>query len=133
MVGVGAGACLGQQMVIEGVERLADFKHHVVGDVHDVADAADADFFEHAPEPIRAGADLHAANDAGGVTRTQLGVFEAHGDEVFGLRLALAGLGRLEASAVRASCRGLPVRALISRAMPMTLLRSGRLGVISRS
>ena len=33
-------------MIIERVQRLADFQHHKIRDIHDVVDAADADFFQ---------------------------------------------------------------------------------------
>ncbi len=31
-------ARLHQEIIVEGVQRLAIFEHHVIGDVHDVAD-----------------------------------------------------------------------------------------------
>jgi predicted alpha/beta-fold hydrolase len=37
---------LANQMIIKRVQRLADFEHDVIRHVHDVADAADADFFQ---------------------------------------------------------------------------------------
>ena len=36
-------AATGEQVIIERVQRLADFEHHVVRDIHDIVDAADAD------------------------------------------------------------------------------------------
>ncbi len=68
-----------------------------------------------------------AADHAGGVARAQVRVFDPHRHQFLGPAAGFVELGFGAASA------GLPVRALISRAMPMTLLRSGRLGVISRS
>ncbi len=47
----------GQLRVVERVQRLAGFDHHVVRDVDDVADAADADGGEPAGEPGGRGAD----------------------------------------------------------------------------
>ena len=47
---------------IEGVQRLAEFEHHVIGDVHDVVDRAQADRFELAPQPLRARPDLHVGD-----------------------------------------------------------------------
>jgi hypothetical protein len=35
-----------EKMIIEGVQRLPDFQHHVVGDIDDIIDAADADLFQ---------------------------------------------------------------------------------------
>jgi hypothetical protein len=68
----------GDEMIIERVQRLADFQHDVVRHVHDVADAADADFLQRALEPIRAWADFYAFDDAGGVARAILCVFDAN-------------------------------------------------------
>ena len=39
-------AATGDEMIIKRVQRLADFEHHVIRHVHDVVDAADADFFQ---------------------------------------------------------------------------------------
>ena len=86
-------ACLRQQMVIKGVQRLARFQHHVIGHIHHVADAADADLFQGALQPIRAGGDLHAANHAGRVTRAQLRIFDPHRHQLFD---AAAGFGELD-------------------------------------
>ena len=33
-------------MIIERMQRLADFEHDVIGDIHHVAEAADANLFE---------------------------------------------------------------------------------------
>ena len=48
------------QMIIERVQRLADFQHHVIRHVHHVVDAADADLLQRRAQPVRAGTDLHA-------------------------------------------------------------------------
>ena len=69
----GAGAGPGQEAAIEGMQRLADLEHDVIGDIHHVAEAADANLFEGLLEPIRAGGDLDAADDAGGVARAESG------------------------------------------------------------
>ena len=69
-------------MIIERVQRLAGFEHDVIRHVHDVVDAADADFFQRRAQPIRAGPNLHAFDDARRVTRAKFGVFDAHGDEI---------------------------------------------------
>ena len=39
------------QIVVECVERVAEFEHHVVGNVDDVVDAGDAGGFEAIFEP----------------------------------------------------------------------------------
>ena len=72
----------GDEMIIKRVQRLAGFQHDVIRHVHDVADAADADFFQRVAQPIRARPDLHAFDDARGVTRTKLRVFNADGDAI---------------------------------------------------
>ena len=43
---LGRAVRLGEQMVVKGVQRLAGLEHHVVGDVDNVVDAANADPLE---------------------------------------------------------------------------------------
>src|SRR5256885_16626664 len=68
-------------MVIESVQWLPNLKHYVIGYINDVADAADADFFERALQPVGAGTDLYSANDASDVARAKLGIFDAKIDQ----------------------------------------------------
>ena len=72
---VGGGAdvdfAFGEAGFVEGVEGLAHFHHHVVGDIDDVIDGADADRLEAGAEPVGAGADFYAADAAGGVERAE--------------------------------------------------------------
>src|SRR6185312_12096016 len=91
-------AATGNEVIIESVQRLADFHHHEIGDVHDVVDAADADFFQRGAQPIGAGADLHAFDDARGVARAEFGVIDADGNEVlhFFARTLVADAGNFE-------------------------------------
>jgi hypothetical protein len=51
------------------MQRLAHLHHDVVRDVHDVVDGTQADAFEATAQPLRAGADFDAFDDAGGVKR----------------------------------------------------------------
>ena len=74
---------LGDEVIIKRVQRLTTFQHDVIGHVHHVADAAEADLFERRTQPVRAGADLHAHYDARGVAWAKLRVFEAEGDQFF--------------------------------------------------
>ena len=73
---------LGQQMQIKGVQRLAGFHHHEIGDIDHVADRSDAHLLQARLEPIRAGADFHVANDAGVVARAQIRIINLHGHKV---------------------------------------------------
>ena len=60
----------GELRVVEGVQRLAEFEHHVVGDVHEGADRTDAAAQQALLHPLggrRLGVD--AADDAAAVTR----------------------------------------------------------------
>ena len=50
MVGCAVRA-LGDEMIIKRVQRLAAFQHDVIRHVHDVADAADADFLQRVAQP----------------------------------------------------------------------------------
>jgi hypothetical protein len=63
----------GEEPEIKGVQRLADFEHDEIGDIHDVVDAAQAGFFQEGAHPVRAGADFDAAHQAGVVARAQFG------------------------------------------------------------
>lgn len=61
---------------VEGVQALAHLHHHIVGDIDDVVDGAEADAFEAGFEPSGAGADFDAFDDAGGVVGAAVGGFE---------------------------------------------------------
>src|ERR1039457_993992 len=71
-------------MIIKRMQRLADFQHDVIRHVHDVADAADADFFQSALQPVRAWPDFHTLDDTRRVTRAKLSVFNAHCNQFAG-------------------------------------------------
>ncbi len=87
------GLC--EQMVVERVQRLAGLKHHVVGHVNDVVDAADTNPLERVAQPTRTGADLHAANDSGIVTRAMFRVVKPHIDERGSVLIARRQVGNL--------------------------------------
>ena len=78
-----------EQMIIERVQRLAGLEHHIVRHIDNIVDAPDANQFKCVAQPGRAGANLHAANDARVVTRTMLGVVESYIDQRRGLLVAL--------------------------------------------
>ena len=61
---------------VESVQVLAHLHHHIVGDIDDVVDGAEADAFEAGFQPSRAGADFDAFDDAGGVVGAAVGGFE---------------------------------------------------------
>ena len=65
-----------EQMIVKRMQRLAGLKHDVVGHVDDIVDATDANHLECVAQPVRTGANLHAAYDAGVVARAMLGVVE---------------------------------------------------------
>ena len=77
-----ARAGLGQEVVVERVQRLAGLEHHIVGDIHHVADAAHPHLLEGGPEPVRARADLDALDDAGHVARAQVRCLEADANQI---------------------------------------------------
>ena len=95
---LGRAVRLCEQMKIERVQRLAGLEHHVVCDIDDVVDAADADPLERVAQPTRTGADLHAANDARVVARAVLGVVKPHIDERRGVVVARRQVGDLRQS-----------------------------------
>ena len=61
---------------VKGVHRLAVFQHHVVGDVHDVVDGADAGVPQPLPHPGGGGLDLHVLHHPGSVPGAQLAVLD---------------------------------------------------------
>jgi hypothetical protein len=108
-----AGGGPGDELVVEGVEGLAGLEHHVIGDVDHIVDAAQPDFFEGRLQPVRAGADFDAANDAGGVSGQRSGASsrtatrsEALGMPGEGWQVTRAvGAGRRIARRFRGRCR----------------------------
>ena len=61
---------------VEGVHGLAVFQHHIVGDVHDVVDGADAGVPQPFPHPRGGGLDLHVLHHPGSVPGAQLAVLD---------------------------------------------------------
>src|SRR5438477_323476 len=52
---------------VKRVQRLAQLEHHIVGDVDDIIDRAQADGFEPPPHPVGAWSDANISDDAGDV------------------------------------------------------------------
>ena len=63
----------GEELEVEGVQRVAVFKEHVVGHVHDVVDGADAGGAQPVGEPGRGVGQGAAGYVARGVARAELG------------------------------------------------------------
>src|SRR5438876_101134 len=59
-------------VVVESMKRVAQLEHHVVGDIHDVADARDARSFKADLEPFGRGLYLEVAYDARGVEHARV-------------------------------------------------------------
>ena len=91
---VALAVALGKLAQVKGVQWLAREVHHVVGDVHDVVDGSATGGDDTASQPLGAGADLHAANDARHVAAAELGGVDAHVHEVGRARTFLARNGR---------------------------------------
>src|ERR1700687_732032 len=66
-------AVIADFVVVESVEGVAEFEHHVVGGIDDIVDAGDAGGFEAVFEPLRRGLNFRAANHAGGEAAAKLG------------------------------------------------------------
>src|SRR5258707_8351544 len=81
-------------VVIESVQRVAEFEHHVIRNIDDVADAGDAGSFEAVFQPFWGRLDLHVSNDTGGEAPAEFrGLnFDFYG--VAGFRGTLSRLGR---------------------------------------
>ena len=76
---------------IERMKRLAQFKEHVIGDIDDVVDGANADGFEALAQPSGRRTDFHAADEPGGVMGAKIRRIDAHFDRGLG---GLSGFGR---------------------------------------
>ena len=61
---------------VKGVHGLAVFQHHIVGDVHDVVDGADAGVPQPFPHPRGRGLDLHVLYHPGGVPGAEVAVLD---------------------------------------------------------
>ena len=85
---------LGELSEVEGVQGLAREEHHVVGNVHHVADGTAARGDDAARQPLGAGADLDAAHHARHVAAAELGSVDVHVHEVGRARALLALDGR---------------------------------------
>src|SRR5690606_21922606 len=83
----------GEFFGIEGVHGLAVFEHHVVADIDDVVDRAQADGGQALADPVGRRADFDAGDDGGGVERAGLGGFDTHGLEQLGVRVGIDGGG----------------------------------------
>ena len=68
----------GDAAVVEGMHGLTVFHHHVVRDVNDVVDGADAAGPQSAPHPFGGGRDAHVFHEAGGVTGAQIRLQDIH-------------------------------------------------------
>lgn len=72
-----------QLRLVEGVQRLAELEHHVVGHVHQRADGADAATRQALLHPLgRRRLGIHAADDPSGITRAGLGCVQHDGTAV---------------------------------------------------
>ncbi len=67
----------GEAFVIERVHRLTELEQHVIGDVDDIADGADAGGSQPVRQPLRGRADLYLEH-LGAVTRAEIGSLDRH-------------------------------------------------------
>src|SRR5207302_7990551 len=58
-------------IVIEGVQGVAEFEHHVIRNVHDIADAGDAGSFEAVFHPFWGRLNFHISNHPRGETAAE--------------------------------------------------------------
>ena len=69
--------------VVEGMQRLTEFQHHVVGDIDQGGNRADAAALDALPDPVRRRClGIDAANDTATVTRTYIRGIEDDGARV---------------------------------------------------
>ena len=72
--------------VSERMQRLTAFHHHVVADIHHVVDDGNPNRPQTARQPIRAGTDLHVANDARRVAIAKFGTIDTNLDQAVNRR-----------------------------------------------
>ncbi len=110
-----------EQRVVVGMQRLAEFEHHVVGDVDDRGDRADAAALEALLHPRRRRrARVDALDDAGAKARARERVLDAD---------AAASSAAARRRCERRRRDRTPVIAPTSRAMPRIDRQSARFGV----
>ena len=80
--------------IVERVQRLPAFHHHVVRDIDHVVDQPNADRRQTIRQPIGTWPHADAANHPRRVARAQIGAIDAHADEVFHSRLAFRRTSR---------------------------------------
>ncbi len=73
----------GDLVIVEHVERLADFEHHEVADIDHVIDTAHAARFHFLLQPVRGGADFDAGHSSAGVAGALPFVDELDLDQLF--------------------------------------------------
>ena len=77
---------------VEGVQRLADGQHDVVGDIDDITDGPHAGVGEARLQPRRRLGDVQSADHAGAVARAEVRIDHLDGDICLGRRTAGRGL-----------------------------------------
>jgi len=71
-------------LIVEAVERLADFHHDVIGDIDDVANCPNSNGFQTSRHPVRAGCDGELIDDACGVAGAEVrGIVSYAGPKVY--------------------------------------------------
>ncbi len=83
------GLVAGEQVRVERVERLPEFEHDVVGDVHDVVERTPAGGDDPLGEPVGRRANLDAADDPRGVAGAELRLVDRHRDLLGGRATSL--------------------------------------------
>ena len=121
-------APLRQPLEVERVHRLSELEHHVVGDVDDVADRADAGGSQAIGQPLRRGPDGDLEH-LRAVARAEVGSLESHVDP----ERCSARPDRPPAPSCPAAAAAAPRWSTASRARPTWLRQSGRFAVISKS
>ncbi len=77
-----AGRPIPQQVVVERVERLAQFQHDVIGDIHDVVDRPHPGASQPLLHPLGRRPDLHPLDQCRGIAQAQVGVADHDAGEV---------------------------------------------------
>ena len=82
----GRPGALQQEIIVKGMERLPQFHHHIVGDIHDIVYWPDSNKLEPALHPLRGQADSHISDESSGKAGRESRVLYLHPDRLGGWR-----------------------------------------------
>src|SRR2546425_8169377 len=70
------------EVIIERMEWLTHFEHHIIRDIDNIVDAADTDFLQHRTQPAGTGTNFDIFDYTRLISRAKVRVFDSHSDQV---------------------------------------------------